>query len=288
MSLKISIVTPSFNQGEFLEACIQSVLNQQYPHLEYVVMDGGSRDKSPAIIQKYAKQLHDFRIGPDTSQYHALNKGFALTRGNKADIMGWLNSDDIYMPWSFSIISEIFSKFPQVEWLSTIFPILWNQKGIPCRTIERDKFSVAEFYAGRNCGINHLQQESTFWRRSLWERAGGKISTKYSLAGDFELWARFFQHAHCYGVTTILGGFREHDRQKTYKHMLKYINEAKLILGHFRGRLPHGYLRRHGLISTLARILGKRDLFRSRNWLAPNSFIVFDRQNGWKIYGPSI
>jgi len=288
LSLKISIVTPSFNQGEFLPECMESVLGQNYPRLEYVVMDGGSRDDSPAVIRRHRRALHDFRIGPDGGHYRAINRGFALTRGGKADVMGWLNADDKYMPWAFAIVAEIFSRFPQVEWISTLYPVLWGQDGLPHRTLERGKFSAAGFFLGENCRQNHLQQESTFWRRSLWERAGGGLDARWTLAADFELWARFFRHAHCYGVTTTLGGFREHPSQKTAHHMDRYLQQAQRILDQQRKLVPSGFLWRHRLMLLSARICGKRGYFRQRGWLAPDSHITYDRQKGWQIEGAVI
>lgn len=287
VSLKISIVTPSLNQGAYLEACIQSILIQKYSNLEYVIMDGGSRDHSAAIIRKYAGYLHDYRIGPDKGHYHAINQGFLLTRGGKADIMGWLNSDDMYMPWAFSIITEIFSKFPQVEWLTTTCPVLWNTRGVPHRTLERNRFSAGSFFAGDNCHKNHIQQESTFWRRSLWERSGGALNPQYTLAADFELWARFFRHAHCYGVCTTLGGFREHPLQQTAQKMEVYLGQAREALEHHQKHLPAGYLFRHQLMSAAARTIGKRGMFRNKQWIAPDSFIAYDKADGWKIKGPA-
>src|SRR5215469_5586779 len=95
---KISIVTPSFNQAEFLEETIRSVLDQNYPNLEYVVVDGGSTDGSVDIIKKYAHRLAWWVSEPDDGQYAAINKGFKHSSG---EIMAWINSDDKYLPWTF-------------------------------------------------------------------------------------------------------------------------------------------------------------------------------------------
>src|SRR6266540_2247918 len=114
---RISIITPSFNQGAFLEQAIRSVIVQNYPNLEYVIIDGGSTDNSIEIIKKYEKHLHYWISEKDNGQYDAINKGFAKSSGV---IMGWLNSDDMYCPWALKTVSSIFSECPNIEWLTTL------------------------------------------------------------------------------------------------------------------------------------------------------------------------
>jgi glycosyltransferase involved in cell wall biosynthesis len=237
----ISIVTPSYNQAPFLEQAMLSVLRQEHRPLEYIVMDGGSTDGSMEIIQRHADQLAAWVSERDGGQYDAINKGFARSTG---EIMGWLNSDDQLTPWALSIVAEIFQSCPEVEWLTTLSQIRWDIAGRAVRCLPQSGYSRAGFLAGENLPRDHgfstgwIQQESTFWRRSLWEQAGGEVGARFRLAGDFDLWARFFQHAELYGVETPLGGFRFHGEQKTGAGHGTYLDEAEAILREYGGVRP--------------------------------------------------
>ena len=236
----ISIVTPSFNQGQFVEEGIRSVLNQGYPQLEYVVIDGGSSDGSAEIIRQYEDRLTYWVSEPDQGQYDAINKGFAKTTG---EIMAWLNSDDKYTPWTFSLVADIFSSYPEVDWITSVHPIRWNERGDAVAVDFTGGFSRPSFFKGANFpekgsyGRRWIQQESTFWRRSLWERAGGRLDTSLQLAGDFELWARFFQLSELCGIRALLGGFREHGNQLSVHRRSQYMNECEQTLRSY-GRWP--------------------------------------------------
>lgn len=235
---KISIVTPNYNYAHFLPATMTSILNQQYPNLEYIVIDDGSTDKSWDVIQQYRQSLAYYEHQTNQGQWQAINKGFARSTG---EIMAWLNSDDMYCPWALRTVADIFSSCPQVEWLTTLSPCIWDYQGF-CEKIEHiPGYSQEGFLEGRYIAwspntIGWVQQESTFWRRSLWEKAGGYVSNDFGSAGDFELWSRFYEHADLYGVPSALGGFRYQHSQKT-SNQQRYIHEAKQILQTFRARI---------------------------------------------------
>jgi glycosyltransferase involved in cell wall biosynthesis len=234
----ISIVTPSYNQGKFIDATISSILGQNCEHLEYVVIDGGSTDNSVEIIRKHESKLHYWVSEPDTGQYAAVNKGFARTTG---EIMAWLNSDDLYLPWALETVSAIFEKYPEIEWLTTSTPASVDARGNLIKMTPVYGFTTKGFWRGDNLpvrgtyGTCFIQQESTFWRRSLWERAGGHLEEGLKYAADFELWARFFKKTNLYAVDIPLGGFRCHGDQKTALAFNEYLDEARKVFSEHGG-----------------------------------------------------
>ncbi len=259
----ISVVTPSLNQAQFLEEAMSSVLNQNYPNLEYIVIDGGSTDGSVEIIRRHSDQLAYWVSEPDRGQYHAINKGFRHATG---DIMAWINSSDKYTPWAFWVVADIFRSFPEVNWLTTLYPLCWNEKGLAVWCAALEGFNSEAFFRGRNLpgkskfGTCFIEQESTFWRRSLWEQAGAYLDENLKLAGDFGLWARFFQYTDLYAVVTPLAGFRFHREQKIATLRNEYYQEAESILALHSRRQPSSieiWFRRGILARVPIRVSGR-------------------------------
>lgn len=212
---KISIITPSYNQGHFLEQTICSIIGQDYPNLEYIIIDGGSSDNSVEIIKKYEKQLAYWVSEEDGGNYDAINKGFSKATG---EILAWLNSDDLYCPWTLRTVGQIFRDTNSVEWLTTLYPLVIDQeqvlKAMPrlCG-YSKEAFLDGCYLEGSPVQVGFIQQESTFWKRSLWERAGSLVPTDSGPAGDFALWCNFYKHANLYGFDKPLGVFRRHPQQ---------------------------------------------------------------------------
>ena len=141
-------------------------------------------------------------------------------------------------------MGNIFASLPEVEWISTLYPTCVDDQGEVFRCYYLDGFSRDGFQKGENYPGKHwhfkgyIQQESTFWRRSLWKRAGARVDNTLQYAGDFELWARFYQHAELYGVPSPLAAFRMHQNQKTAQHLDLYMKEAEVIFKNYGGELP--------------------------------------------------
>ncbi len=202
-SPRISVVTPSFEQAEYLEATLRSVVSQVYPGLEYVVVDGGSSDGSVDIIRAHESHLASWSSDPDDGHADAVNKGFARTSG---EVMCWINSSDLQYPWTLATVGQIFAELPDVQWIMGI-PTLIGDRDDP-RSVRAGYCNAYDILAGN---YRSIQQESVFWRRGLWERAGGRLNTRFKRAADFDLWLRFFRLAPLHHVETVLGGFRVHE-----------------------------------------------------------------------------
>ena len=180
----ISLVTPSYNQGRFLEETIRSVLLQGYPNLEYIVIDGGSGDGSVDIIQKYEPWITYWESEKDRGQSHALNKGFGRAEG---PVLGWLNSDDYLLPGALEEIASMYrSDSDAVAWTGAIIQVNRESRNIrkrPARAGTRKE--IADW---GNRGTIH--QPACFFGRRAFERAGGKIREDLHYTMDRDLWMR--------------------------------------------------------------------------------------------------
>lgn len=225
---KISLVTPVFNSAKYIEQTFQSVLSQNYPNLEYFVVDGGSTDGTLDIIRKYESKLSGWISESDRGMYDAINKGFARTSG---EIMGWISATDTLQTGGLSVVGTVFSQFRKIEWVTGRRTTV-SEAGDITRTDPLMLWSRYSFLFGGP--LRHIQQESTYWRRSLWERAGGRVDAARRWAGDFELWMRFFRHARLYTVDAMIASFRDHSDSASLGDLIKFnalcneIAEAEL------------------------------------------------------------
>jgi len=245
---RISIVVVNLNLGDFLKDALESIFQQDYPNLELIVVDGGSIDKSLEIIRQVESRISWWISEPDGGQYQALQKGLQRATG---DIMAWLNSDDMYFPGAFREVAGIFRRHSKAEWIMG-FPTEYSHEGIAFRriTLPWARWSKYRYYT---YDFQFIQQESVFWKRSLWEKAGGMVNANMKLAGDLELWTRFFRHAHLFTTTSILAGFRHRKTNQRSRDLLpQYLSEAEGVIRNELKRF--GPVRRTGLF--LMRLIG--------------------------------
>jgi glycosyltransferase involved in cell wall biosynthesis len=202
----VSIITPSYNQARFLPETIQSVLSQDYPHLEYIIIDGGSSDGSAEIIRQHASQLAWWISEPDQGQTDALNKGFSHAHG---DILAWLNSDDTYQPGAVRQAVDSLLAHPQAAMVYGDANLV-DEAG---KVIGR--FPARQTNLKRMLrGSVHIPQQSTFFWGHLWQQVG-PLDPSFHFAMDYDLWVRLAEIAPLVYVPKLWANFRLHGEGKT-------------------------------------------------------------------------
>ena len=203
----VTIVTPSFQQGRFLERTIYSVLNQRYLQLEYVVQDGGSSDRTLDVLQRLDPLLTRWVSEADNGQADAINRGFQGTTG---EIMAWVNSDDLLLPGCLAYVARFFVEHPDVD-------VVYGHR----LTIDEDDRRIGTWITPRHDDraltlADFVPQETVFWRRRVWDAAGGRVDPSFEYALDWDLLLRFRDAgARIARLPRFLGAFRVHDQQKT-------------------------------------------------------------------------
>ncbi len=213
---RISIVTPSFNQGEYIEETILSVLKQGYPNVEYIVIDGGSSDASVEIIRKYEEHLAYWITEPDRGQSDALVKGFARATG---DILGWLCSDDLYKSGAFWLVAGAFLNVPTLDVFYGDTEYLYPDGTTRRKNRVAYDYSIMRYF-------NLIAQPSSFFSRKAYERAGG-VDPTLQYAMDYDLFLRMGREAHCINVPLVLSSYRLHCESKTVSRAAHFSAEWK-------------------------------------------------------------
>jgi glycosyltransferase involved in cell wall biosynthesis len=202
----VSIITPSFNQARYLEETIQSVLGQSYPHIEYLIVDGGSTDGSLDIIQKYAHRLAGWISEPDRGQTDAINKGFARAKG---EILAWLNSDDTYLPDAVAEAVDVLASRPAIGMVYGDANLVDGEGQI----IGRFPAQQTDYRRLRT-GYVHIPQQAAFFRAHLWRQVG-PLDPTFFFAMDYDLWVRLAKLSELCYTPRLWANFRLHEDGKT-------------------------------------------------------------------------
>ena len=240
--LRLCLVTPCLNAAPFLGEALNSVIRQHgFERVDYIVMDGGSTDDSRPIIARHAEYLKHWQSATDQGLYHAVEEGF---RHSDAEIMGWLNADDMLCPWTIRLVLDIFAQLPEVDFITSKHPLVADARGVVHRAdllpgVNREYFSDGLKLPGEDRpATNFISQASTFWRRSLWEQAGGCFDHSLSLACDFELWSRLLGLVDLHVVESPMAIFRAHGTNLSLQRKDDYAREALAVLGRRRSGRP--------------------------------------------------
>jgi glycosyltransferase involved in cell wall biosynthesis len=240
---KITIITPSFNQVEYLERTILSVLNQNYPHLEYIIIDGGSTDGSVEIIQKYSSQLTYCVSEKDSGQAHAINKGLKMATG---DWVAWQNSDDTFCPGVFN------SLLAGIKNSNDVDLIIGNMNLInKSDEILRELIYVKPTYQSILAEGMVLTNQAAFWRRKLHSEIG-YLDESLHYGFDFEWFLRVLKHSKAKHVNQTWGNLRLHAETKTAQFQEKFDEEYRQIReGHENSALTKKYFLIRRLLLTI-------------------------------------
>ncbi len=271
MPLKLTIVTPSYNQGVFIDQTIRSVLNQGYKNLEYIVIDGGSTDDSLNIINSYSSKISKIITEPDNGQSDAINKGFNLAGG---EILGWLNSDDVYLPDALNKVADYFEQNPECKWVAgnCIFTDIFLKPAWQYNVPQIKPEEYLKFWEG-----NYLSQPSVFFRKELFDEAGGlNINLHYAM--DLDLWLRFLSVSPLHLINTDLSINRTYPNTKTSTGKEDAINEIADIIFNSSLNKQQDYN-----LSFIKSSLKKYFLASEKNTFRSNLYNTFKSIAGYKL-----
>lgn len=216
----VSVITPSFNQVQYLETAIRSVLGQDYPNLEYLVIDGGSTDGSIAILERYAERLAYWASEPDRGQAEAINKGLSMAKG---DIVAWLNSDDVYMPGAVSEAVQATLRHSEAGMVYADGLMVDSE----LRLLDPHRYRTLT--ALDLLSFEVLLQPTVFIRREALEEVG-LLNEAYHLILDHELWLRIAGRFDIYHVPSFWALERTHQQAKTIEYAAEFVSEANKLI----------------------------------------------------------
>lgn len=227
----VSIVTPSLNMASFLEETIESVLSQDYPRIEYLVLDGGSSDGTVDILKRYEPRLR-YVSAPDSGQADAINRGFQQTSG---EIFAFLNADDLYLPGAVSAAVQAFAAYPVA---GVVYGDAWyiGEDGRRIRPYPVERFDPDNLR--RRCFIC---QPAAFFRREAFA-AGGMLDSRLRFALDYDLWIRMSRRFPMVKIDALLAASRLHGGSKTLGEMRQAMGETIEVLRHHFGYVPYNWL----------------------------------------------
>ena len=242
---KISVVTPTYNQGEYIEETIRSVLLQGYPNLEYIIIDGSSTDNTARILNIYRSQLTYCVSEPDNGQSNAINKGFSQATG---DILAWLNSDDRYLPDTLWRVAVAFDTY-KADMVAGGCTLLEGNNYVPLKTHHNAMpvGKVVPLPLERLLKIDECWQKGeffyqpeVFWTKEIWHKTGGYVDENLHYSMDYELWLRMAHNeAQIIHIPDPLVLFRIHEQQKTYGDDLPFLEELRTVPPNFNKKLEN-------------------------------------------------
>jgi glycosyltransferase involved in cell wall biosynthesis len=228
--LRVSVITPSYNQGKYLEETVKSVLGQHYPNFEFIIIDGGSTDDSVNIIRKYEKDISYWISEPDKGQSNAVNKGLQIASG---DIIGWINSDDVYYEGTILKAVQVFTEHPEIDVVFGNVNFI-DENGKVLHHTNEIKVDYNTYLFTERC---YHANAAGFFRRRCFDKFG-MLREDLTYTMDYELYLRFaFNRCKFYQLNDVLGSYRLHSQSKTHENADKMAYECKESAAAYKDRM---------------------------------------------------
>ena len=264
---RISIITPSFNQGAYIDEMIRSVIEQDYPNIELIVIDGGSTDNTTDVLRKYGTRIAHWESEKDRGQTHAINKGLAHATG---DIWAYLNSDDLITPGALKRVAEIFAD-PAVDWIGGITDI-FDTNGCRDTVTPQEPARKIEYLTPWQRSVQHVFSCSnvTYMRRSVYEKLGS-FDESYDYSMDMEYYTRAMVAGfRFHRIPELLGRWRWHEQCKTVRDGNAYRfteEEIRIAETHF------------GFLAASEQLELAKEVRKQRKWFSVRQIVVGDAEN---------